>query len=305
MLITKIILNSIFYATKNNDGIGISMSSIGRLVRKNHAAVFWCTRHYPKAKREAVYTLYALFKHFDDLSSSNKSEKEKAEIFAAWKQEISNIHDKKVPSTDIGRRIYKNCMRFKLQKEYFEEVLNGFSMDCPKSLFCPSMENFEKYCYGVAEVPCYLILKIIADFDEETTKKLSKNIGQAVEITQILKNIKEDILGGHVYIPQEILTEAEIEKGLSPKDILVHKNLYRARSRMADMARQSFSEAYRLLVENHNKNSKPIVYMLNLYHAYFELMDKRGWEIISPKPELKFKDRCLLIYRAIFGPITG
>ena len=47
------------------------MSSIGRIVRKNHSAVFWCTRHYPKAKREAVYTLYALVKHLDDLSSSN------------------------------------------------------------------------------------------------------------------------------------------------------------------------------------------------------------------------------------------
>ena len=281
------------------------MSSIGRLIRKNHAAVFWCTRHYPKAKREAVYTLYALFKHFDDLSSSNKSEREKAEIFEAWKREIANIHEKKVPSTDIGRRIYKNCMRFKLEKEYFEEVLNGFSMDCPKALFCPSTEDFNKYCHGVAEVPCYLILKIIAEFDEKTTKELSHFIGRAVEITQILKNIKEDVLGGHVYIPREILTKAEIEESLSAKEILVHKNLYIARSQMAEQARQSFAEAYHLLEENHNKNSKPIIYMLNLYHAYFEQMDKRGWEIISPKPKLKFKDRCLLVYRALFRPVVG
>lgn len=279
------------------------MSSIGRLVRKSHAAVFWCTIHYPKAKREAVYTLYALFKHFDDLSSSNKSVAEKAEIFEAWKREIANIHEKKVPSTDIGRRIYKNCMRFKLKKEYFEEVLDGFAMDCPNSLFCPSLAEFDQYCHGVAEVPCYLILKVIAEFTEETIQKLSYNIGRAVEITQILKNTKEDILGGHVYIPRPFLNTAEIEENLSAKEILTHKNLYIARSQMADLARQSFAEAYRLLEENHNKNSKPVVYMLNLYHAYFEQMDKRGWEIISPKPELKFKDRCLLVYRALFHSI--
>ena len=276
------------------------MSSIGRLVRKNHSAVFWCTMHYPKAKREAVYTLYALFKHFDDLSSSSLSEKEKAEIFEAWKREIVNIYEKKVPSTDIGRRIYKNCMRFKLPREYLEEVLSGYALDCPKSLFCPSLADFYKYCRGVAEVPCYLILKIIADFDEETTKALSQNIGRSVEITQILKNIKEDILSGHVYIPQEFLTEAEIENNLSAKDILTHNNLYVARSKLADIARQSFTEAYKLLKESNNKNSKPIVYMLNLYHAYFNQMDKRGWEIISPKPILKFKDRCSIIYRALF-----
>ncbi len=276
------------------------MSSIGRIVRKNHSAVFWCTRHYPKAKREAVYTLYALVKHFDDLSSSSLPEEEKAEVLAAWHREISNIYDKKVPQTNIGRRIYKNCMRFKLNRENFETILNSFAMDCSKPLFCPSMAEFEEYCAGVSEIPSYLILKIIAEFDEQTTLDVSRHIGRAVEITNILKNIKEDALGGHVYIPREFLDKAGIEKGLSAKEILTHKNLYVARQALADIARNSFNEAYRLLEENHNRNSKPIVYMLNLYRAYFELMDNRGWEIISPKPELKFKDRCKLICKALF-----
>lgn len=280
------------------------MSSIGRLVRKNHAAVFWCTRHYPKAKREAVYTLYALFKHFDDLSSSNLSYHDKAEILSAWKQEITNIYDKKVPSTDIGRRIYKNCIRFKLEKEYFEEVLSGFSMDCPKGLFRPSYETFQKYCRGVAEIPCYLILKIIAEFDEETIKAMSISIGRAVEITQILRNIKEDALGSHIYIPNEILLKAGIDENLSAKDILTHKNLHIARSELANEAKKAFAETYRLLEENHNRNSKPIIYMLNLYQTYFDMMDRRGWEIISPKPELKLKDRFRLIYRALFRHLT-
>lgn len=276
------------------------MSSIGRLVRRNHSAVFWCTRQYPKAKREAVYTLYALFKHFDDLSSSNISEKEKGEIFRAWQKEIANIYDKKVPTTSIGRRIYKNCMRFKLDQQYFESVLAGFALDCPKPMYCPNLKTFTKYCRGVAEIPCYLIMKIIGEFDDETTEKLSKNIGFAVEITQILKNVKEDMTGGHVYIPEEYLDDAEIEKGLLPHDILTHKNLYIARTKMAEAAQEAYKEAYKILRESHNKNSKPIVYMLNLYHTYFEIMDKRGWEIISPKPELGFKDRFCLIFKALF-----
>lgn len=276
------------------------MSSIGRLVRKNHSAVFWCTRHYPKAKREAVYTLYALFKHFDDLSSSNLPYADKAEILSAWRQEISNIYDKKVPTTDIGRRIYKNCIRFKLKKECFWEILDGFAMDCPKSLFRPKIKEFQKYCLGVAEIPCYLILKIIAEFDEETTRALGSSIGQAVELTQILRNIKEDILGEHVYIPDEILSKAGIEEGLSAKDILTHKNLQAARAMVANEAKRAFAETYRLLEENNNRNSKPIIYMLNLYQTYFDMMDKRGWEVISPKPELKFKDRCRLIYKTLF-----
>lgn len=276
------------------------MSSIGRIVRKNHSAVFWCSRHYPKAKREAIYTLYALVKHFDDLTSSALSKKEKSDIISAWQREISNIYDKKVPETDIGRRIYKNCMRFKLPRESFENILNSLSMDCPDPLFSPNITDFETYCKGISEDPSCLILKVIAEFDEETTIKIGKAIGRAVEITNILKNVKEDMLGGHVYIPKEYLKQASIDTTLSAKDILTHTNLYVARQKLAEVARKSYKEAYKLLEENHNKNSKPIVYMLNLYHTYFELMDKRGWEIISPKPELKFKDRCRLVYKALF-----
>lgn len=275
------------------------MSSIGRIVRKNHSAVFWCTRHYPKAKREAVYTLYALAKHFDDLSSSSLPAGEKADVFDAWKREMSNIYDKKVPATNIGRRVYKNCMRFKLKRESFETILESYAKDCPKPMFRPTIKEFESYCVGVAEIPSYLILKIIAEFDEETILAISREIGRAVEITNILKDIKEDILTGHVYIPEEFLQKAGIEEGLSAKEILTHKNLHIARQELANLARNSFNEAYRLLEENNNKNSKPIVYMLNLYHAYFEQMDSRGWEVISPKPELKFKDRCRLVCKAL------
>ena len=276
------------------------MSSIGRIVRKNHSAVFWCTRHYPKAKREAVYTLYALVRHFDDLSSSSLDETEKKEIFSAWQKEISNIYDKKVPDTDIGRKIYKNCMRFKVKRESLNTILDGFSMDCPKPLYRPSMQEFDRYCQGVAEVPSFLILKVIAEFDEDTTRTLATSIGRAVEITNILKNTKEDMLSGHVYIPNEFLEYAEISSSLSPKEILTHPNLYVARQKLADLARLSFGEAYRLLEENNNKNSKPIVYMLNMYNRYFELMDNRGWEVISPKPSLKLKDRLSLMIKSLF-----
>ncbi|MBR5154322.1 MAG: squalene/phytoene synthase family protein [Alphaproteobacteria bacterium] len=275
------------------------MSSIGRIVRRNHSAVFWCTRHYPKVKREAVYTLYALVKHFDDLSSSNLSQKDKKDILTAWQREISNIYDKKVPDTDIGRKIYKNCMRFKVARESLQNILDGFSMDCPNPIQRPSLKEFEKYCQGVAEIPSFLILKVIAEFDEETTLALSKAIGKAVEITNILKNVKEDMLNSHIYIPGEYLSQANIPSTLSPKEVLTHPNLYVARQKLANIARSSFAEAYRLLEENNNKNSKPIVYMLNLYNRYFELMDNRGWEIISPKPELKFNDRFMLIIKSL------
>ncbi len=277
------------------------MSSIGRVVKENYSGLYWCTRHYTKAKRKAIHTLYALIKHFDDLNSSSISDKEKKEIIKAWQREIDNIYDKKVPVTEIGRRVYKDCMRFKLLKERFENILSSLESDCPKPIHRPTQKQLNQYCQGVAITPTYLMLKVIAEFDDETNNKLATQIGQAIEFTNILKNIKEDMTLGHVYIPDEFLTEAEIDKNLTAKEILTHTNLYVARQKLADVTRKSFAEAYRLLEENNNQNSKPIIYMLKLYQKYFELMDNRGWEIISPKPKLKFKDNAMLVIKTMLG----
>jgi phytoene synthase len=277
------------------------MSSIGRVVKENYSGLYWCTRHYTKAKRKAIHTLYALIKHFDDLNSSTISSKEKTEIIKAWQREIDNIYDKKVPVTEIGRRVYKDCMRFKLQKESFEDIISSLRSDCPNPLNRPTEKDLNKYCQGVAITPTYLMLKVIAEFDDDTNNKLATQIGRAIELTNILKNTKEDMVSGHVYIPSELLIEAEIDKNLSSKEVLTHTNLHVARRKLADVARKSFAEAYRLLEENNNKNSKPIIYMLNLYQRYFEIMDNRGWEIISPKPQLNLKDNIKLVVKTILS----
>ena len=58
----------------------------------------------PKAKREAMYTLYAFCRHIDDIVDGDSSLAEKQELLQAWREEMDNIYDKKVPATEIGRR---------------------------------------------------------------------------------------------------------------------------------------------------------------------------------------------------------
>ena len=55
------------------------MSSIGKMVRKSQATMFWCMQGLPKAKREAIYTLYAFCRHIDSIAESKLSQKEKIE----------------------------------------------------------------------------------------------------------------------------------------------------------------------------------------------------------------------------------
>ena len=110
------------------------MNNIKRMVKKSGTSFFWSMRLLPKAKRNAMYTIYAFFRHIDDIVDGDKDIGEKLELIAAWRQELDNIYDKKAPATEIGRRIYKNCMRFKLPKSEFIRLIDSITMDLPLSL---------------------------------------------------------------------------------------------------------------------------------------------------------------------------
>ena len=100
------------------------MNNIKRMVKKSGTSFFWSMRLLPAAQRNAMYTIYAFFRHIDDIVDGEADMDEKLELINAWREELDNIYDKKLPTTDIGRKIYKNCMRFKLPKEEFIKMID-------------------------------------------------------------------------------------------------------------------------------------------------------------------------------------
>ena len=145
----------------------------------------------PKAKREAMYTIYAFCRHIDDIVDGDSDMKEKQELIKAWREELDNIYDKKVPATEIGRRIYKNCMRFKLPKEEFMKLIDSISMDIPQPVQAPSLPQFFDYCRGVAGVPGNLSLRIFGCQDEHMINDLATTLGNALQITNIYAMLKK------------------------------------------------------------------------------------------------------------------
>ncbi len=275
------------------------MSAVGRIVRKSQATLFWCMRGLPKAKREAIYTLYAFVQHLDDIVSGNLSQQEKADLLSAWKIELDNIYDKKVPATKIGRKIYKNCMRFKIQKEDFSQILQAFSLDFPKPLQAPSNKTFTAYCHGTAVIPVYIMLLIMNEMKEASKRTLAFNFGMAMEITNILRNIKEDALKNRLYIPKEILQEAGIQS-VVPSVVITDKNLTSVREKLARQASIYFSKAHKMLSASNQKNTRPLRFIFHIYKRYFDIMSYRGWEIMSPKPKIGRIDKIMIAVNTIF-----
>ncbi len=275
-------------------------NNIQRMVKKSGTSFFWSMRLLPRAKRNAMYTIYAFLRHIDDIVDGDTMVEEKLDLINAWREEIDNIYDKKLPQTDIGRRIYKNCMRFKLPKEEFLKLIDSISMDIPNPLQAPDLDTFNQYCRGVAGVPGSLSLRIFGCEDPKLIESLATSLGNALQITNILRDVKEDAQDNRLYIPKEFLLKAGISS-TNPEEVVVDKNLAIAREELARIADKDYTEAFKLIKKLDKKASRPVKAMTYIYKRYFDIMQNRGWEIISPKPHIgKFMKMCLAL-KAFIG----
>ncbi len=276
------------------------MNSIKRMVKKSGTSFFWSMRLLPLGKRNAMYTIYAFFRHIDDIVDGDKDVGEKLELIEAWRQELDNIYDKKTPVTEIGRKIYKNCMRFKLPKSEFIKLIDSITMDLPNPVQAPSMEEFNRYCRGVAGVPGNLSLRIFGCEDEKLIENLATTLGTALQITNILRDVKEDAMADRLYIPKEFLEKAGITS-TDPQSVIVDKNLAIAREELAQIAAKNYDEAYGLIKQLDKKTARSVMIIASIYKRYFDIMQNRGWEVISPKPTIGKMKKLGLALRAFFS----
>lgn len=276
------------------------MNNIKQIVKKSGSSFFWSMRFLPLAKRNAMYTIYAFCRHLDDIVDGDSDMAEKVELIDAWREELNNIYDKKAPVTEIGRKIYKNCMRFKLPKEELSRLIEAISMDIPNPVQAPSLEELYRYCRGVAGVPGSLSLRIFGCQDEELIAQLSDSLGTALQITNILRDVKEDAQINRLYIPREFLEKAGITSR-DPLTVVVDKNLAIAREELAQIAIANFNRAQELMPKLDKKTARHVRMIERIYRRYFDIMQKRGWEIISPKPRLGKLSKFSIALRAYFN----
>jgi len=274
------------------------MSQIGKIVKRSNSVFYWtCVYLFPKAQREAIYAVYAFCRHIDNIVDGDLPIAEKSALINAWIEELHNIYDNKVPATDVGRHIYKNCMRFKLPKQKFMDFILQTALDLPKPIQSMNIDEFKHYCRTIAGTQCFFAMKIMG-FDDNEAEYLSDKLGIFLQITDILKDEKEDAKIDRIYAPNEFIYEAEIMP-LSPEHIITDKNFSLVRAKLGALATQYYNETKDILEKTSRKKALPFKVLLNLYHHYFEEMEKRGWEIISPKPHLSSRQKVGIIIHTI------
>ena len=145
-----------------------------------------------------------------------------------------------------------------------------------------------------------MLLRILGCKDEKLIDELSENMGQAFQITNILKNVRDDAEAGKLYIPCDLLKKVGIAT-TNPQEVVINKNLNIARQELAVIAEEKYKKTFDLIQQLDKKTSRNIKAFTYVYKKYFDMMNNRGWEIVSPKPKINAFSKLCLVLKAYSG----
>jgi phytoene synthase len=156
----------------------------------------------PRPKRDAIETIYAFCRFTDDIVDEARDEKEKHALLLQWTEELKrSLYG--VSHYTLLNKLAAIIQCFHIPVEHFYELIKGMEMDLMNTRYGTFVE-LEQYCYRVAST-VGLICAEIFGYSNEKTKQYAIDLGIALQLTNILRDIKNDVKNGRIYLPLEDL----------------------------------------------------------------------------------------------------
>jgi 15-cis-phytoene synthase len=156
----------------------------------------------PRPKRDAIETIYAFCRFTDDIVDEAGNEKEKHVLLLQWTEELKrSLYG--VSRYSLLNRLAAIIHRFHIPIEHFYDLIKGMEMDLRNTRY-GTFTELEQYCYRAAST-VGLICAEVFGYTNEKTKQYAINLGIALQLTNILRDIKADAKNGRIYLPLEDL----------------------------------------------------------------------------------------------------
>ena len=211
------------------------------IVVKERSNFFYSFSLLPRQERDAIECVYAFCRYTDDLvdeeefvdahwdeptpssqqarlretdsSRGSRTIEKKRMRLAWWRRELEKCYDGK-SAHPILKGLHRVTQRFKIPKQYFLTLIDGVEMDLVKDRY-RTFDELSEYCYAVASIVGLISIEIFG-YRHEETKEYAVDLGIALQLTNIIRDVSEDAQRGRIYLPQEDLARF----GCSEADIL-------------------------------------------------------------------------------------
>ncbi len=220
----------------------------------------------PPERRRAIVALYAFCREVDDVVDECSDPSVARRKLEWWRGEIRATFSGH-PEHPVGRALKEVVRHFNLPIELFFEIIDGMEMDLDQTRYA-DFAALRLYCYRAASVPGLLSAEIFG-FEDRKTLEYAKELGLALQLTNIIRDVGEDARRNRIYLPMD-----ELEKfGVPASDILhsrYSENFAKLMEFQIERAKRHYENAYHSLPDQDRKTQKPGLIMAAIYSALLE-----------------------------------
>ncbi len=248
------------------------MTEVLDAARRAGSSFYWAMRLLPRERREAMFALYAYCRALDDIADGDAAEAVKRDQLQAWRRELDALFDGR-PSHPVACALVGPVHRYDLERAPLQALIDGMEMDVAGGMVAPPLAELRLYCARVAGAVGLLSVRV---FGCRGADRFALALGEALQLTNILRDLGEDAALGRLYLPRELLAEAGINDH-DPARVLAHPALPRVCEQMADMAETLYAEA-QALAAPHARALRPALAMMGAYRTLLDRLRRRGWQ---------------------------
>ncbi|HEX4066326.1 MAG TPA: phytoene/squalene synthase family protein [Acidobacteriaceae bacterium] len=288
------------------------------IARREAKNFYYAFLALPKPKRQAICAVYAFMRHADDLSDDeSRSRDERRADLAAW---LDSWHHAAAgePTTDpVFIALADTRLRFGIPLDLLDQLVHGTAMDLesePRVEASPSpdlatplydtyatFDDLQRYCYFVASVVGLVCIHIFG-YSDARAERLAENTGLAFQLTNILRDVKEDLERGRIYLPMEFLDRynVTIQDLLSLRDG-AHMTLNQTEllESLAKRAEDNYKSGV-ALVPLVDPDARPALWVLiTIYHRLLRRIERRNFDVFTERVSVPITARLAILFRGL------
>ena len=251
---------------------------VDRVVSRSGTSFFWGMRVLPAERRRAMHAIYAFCRELDDIADEPGEVAAKRRALAAWREEIDRLYAGH-PQWLTTRALLKPVRQFDLPRAEFIAVIDGMEIDAAPAVQMRKLDELLDYCRKVAGSVGVLSVHVFG-VPRYPGPGIAEALGNALQLTNILRDLKEDAELHRLYVPEELLERHGVA-GRTPYALFAHPGFAGVCAELARLARGHYAEANRLLMEFGWRRMRPAALMMAVYRETLEHLEKRGWNRIG------------------------
>ncbi len=258
----------------------------------------------PKEKRDGMSALYAFCREVDDVADEESVPvARRREQLAAWRADIRRACNGEASEFPVNRELQPFIQRCKMPFELFDELLKGVEMDLDIKRYADYAE-LEQYCYRVASVVGLLSIQIFG-YQDPATREYAVHLGKALQLTNILRDVRSDAERGRIYLPLSELNRFQV----TPEEILrleYSPRFHNLAVSVGERARHFYQQARVTLPAADRRNMVAAELMGSVYWRLLRKLERLQFDVFGPKPtRLNKGQKILLILRAGLRVLSG